>query len=177
MSYQRPEIDIEGFVSGDELDWLYEMACKMDSIVEVGCWRGKSTHALASGCKGIVWAVDHWQGSPSERGGAHRLATEKDVHAMFLENVGHMPNIEVLKMDSVEAAKLFKDRSVDMVWIDGGHDYNSIWNDLNAWWPKVKKILCGHDIGQDGVPSALQKFGIPHRREHTGMWVIEREIV
>ena len=31
-------------------------------------------------------------------------------------------NVEILKMDSVEAASRFEDNSIDMVFIDGAHD-------------------------------------------------------
>ena len=38
-----------------ELVWLYEMAHKMETIVEVGSYQGQSTHALLTGTKGMVF--------------------------------------------------------------------------------------------------------------------------
>ena len=55
----------------------------------------------------------------------------------------------VLRMTSIEAAMLFADRSVDIVFIDG--DHSDIVSDLDTWGPKVTPagLLCGHDF-RDG---------------------------
>lgn len=150
---------ITGWSSKAEMNWLYEQAEKMETIVEVGSWKGKSTHALLSACKGTVWAIDHWKGSVGWESGQSE-AKYSDVHKVFLENVGHFKNLKVLKMPSLEGAKQFKDKSVDMVFIDGGHDYKEVKADIEAWLPKTKKLLCGHDYNFDSVKHAvIQKFG------------------
>lgn len=58
--------------------------------------------------------------------------------------VGHF---RVLPVASVEAAKQFKDGSIDFVFIDAAHDYDSVIADITAWLPKVKKggIIAGYD--------------------------------
>ncbi len=50
-------------------------------------------------------------------------------------------------MDSTEAAAIIVDETFDVVYIDARHDYRSVAEDINAWWPKVKPggILAGHD--------------------------------
>ena len=141
--------DIEGWVRPIELGWLYTTAQRMSNVVEVGSWKGKSTDALLAGCKGTVWAVDHFNGSKSERNSFHKEAMEKDISKIFLENVGHYQNLKLLKMDSLEAAKRFKDKSVDMVFIDGGHEYEEVKADIEAWLPKTRKLICGHDYNGD----------------------------
>ncbi|MBU4356393.1 MAG: class I SAM-dependent methyltransferase, partial [Proteobacteria bacterium] len=86
-----PGNDIKGWMSQKELQWLYEQARNMDSIVEIGCWHGRSTHAFLSGCRGTVYAVDHWQGSPGANGEilfACRDVKAMDVFAAFMKNVG-----------------------------------------------------------------------------------------
>jgi len=45
---------IEGWMSYAELIWLNLTAKKMNSIVEIGSWKGRSAHALASACPGKV---------------------------------------------------------------------------------------------------------------------------
>ena len=64
MTYNPEENRITGFMSEPELTQLYKWACECESIVEIGSWRGRSTHALLSGCKGKVYAVDHFGGNP-----------------------------------------------------------------------------------------------------------------
>ena len=151
---------IEGWIKPVELLWLYLTAKKMDSIVEIGSWKGRSTHALLSGCKGTVWAVDHFKGS-KEHSGRRDLAfseTEKEgLYKAFLKNVGHFKNLKILKMDSLGAAKKFKDDSVDMVFIDGGHGYDEVKQDIKGWYPKAKKIICGHDFDWWGVYTAVHE--------------------
>lgn len=50
-------------------------------------------------------------------------------------------------MDSISASKRFKNNSLDFVFIDAAHDYESVKADILAWLPKVKNngILAGHD--------------------------------
>ena len=168
MSYTIP--DIQGFMGDTELQWLYETAQKMDSIVEIGCWRGKSTHALLSGCRGPVYAVDHFHGSPDQVTTAHADAKTQDIYAQFLGHVGQFPNLVVHRMDSIEAARRFQPKSIDMVFIDGCHTLTAVLADLAAWRPICKKLLCGHDIGQDGVRPALQSAGVNYRNEVGSIW-------
>ena len=53
---------IEGWMDIDELEWLHDTAVNMNTVVEIGAWKGRSTIALLQGCKGIVFAVDPWRG-------------------------------------------------------------------------------------------------------------------
>ena len=126
----------------------------MDSIVEIGSWKGRSTHALLSGCKGTVWAVDHFEGSAGEEG-MHHEAKEVDLYEKFMANVGMFPNLKALKMSSAEAVKQFEDKSVDMVFIDGGHEYAEVKADIEMWLPKAKKMICGHDYNWVAVQEAV----------------------
>ncbi|CAE8626986.1 unnamed protein product [Polarella glacialis] len=63
---------------------------------------------------------------------------------------------------SVEAAQWLGRNSLDMVFVDGDHRYESVLVDINAWWPKVKPggILAGHDfaITFPGVVEAVTRF-------------------
>jgi predicted O-methyltransferase YrrM len=156
MRYVPPAID--GWMNPEELNWLYERACEMDSIVEIGSWMGKSTHALCSGCKGIVYSVDHFMGSPDERATSHKVATERDISIDFFRNVGHFENLRQIRMDSILASKQFESRSIDMVFIDGSHNHYDVLSDLKAWYPIARKIICGHD--HSAIQAALKEFGI-----------------
>lgn len=95
MGYEPP--DIAGWMGGPELQWLFDKATEMESIVEIGAWMGKTTHALCSGCRGIVIAIDHFMGCPNERATAHVAATQRDISQDFWKNVGHFKNLSLLK--------------------------------------------------------------------------------
>jgi predicted O-methyltransferase YrrM len=153
MSYE--DIDIPGWMSITELRYLHRIAAKMESIVEIGSWYGRSTHALVTACKGIVTAVDLWDQSLMV-GLGDSMAARK----AFFSKLGRIPNLNVLVMSSLEAAELFEDKSVDMVFIDGTHDYTPFLSDINVWLPKTKKLICGHDC----TPA------------HTGVWKAVHEV-
>lgn len=56
-------------------------------------------------------------------------------------------NVVFHKMTSEEAVKNIENRSLDFLYIDGRHDYQSVINDIILWYPKVKYggIIAGHD--------------------------------
>lgn len=157
MSYDVTQNKIQGWMGEDELVWLYETAKNMENVVEVGSWKGKSSHALLSGCKGTVYCVDHFQGSEGEEH-SHEEAKRKDLSQEFMDNVGHFENLVLLKMESREAAKTFKNKSVDMVFLDGGHLFPVFMEDLHRWLPKCKKLICGHDAQYPEITEALSRF-------------------
>ncbi len=170
--YQKPPIP--GFMWDGELDWLYEKATQMESIVEIGSWLGRSTYALLSGCKGLVYSVDHFKGSNSRYQKLCSVADKLDIESMFLTNVGHFPNLQLKKMDSIEASKTFEPESIDMVFIDGDHNYDQVKGDIEAWRPICKKLLCGHDLWEGGVFEALQHLRIPYKAVPTSsLWYSE----
>jgi hypothetical protein len=54
---------------------------------------------------------------------------------------------------SINAAKNFKDLSLDFIYIDGRHDYSGVKEDVEAWYPKLKEgaLFAGHDFVPDGI--------------------------
>jgi len=152
---------------------LYESAKKCKNVLEIGSWRGRSNHALLSWCKGTVTAVDTWQGSSDPGDFTYSLAKKSDVFAEFQKNVGHFPNLEVLRMSSAEAAKVCESRKFDMVFIDATHTYEGVCDDIKAWKDNAALILAGHDFTQTwiGVQRAVRdSIGEPDEVVDT-IWV------
>ena len=166
---------VEGWMSDFELAWLAQNAASCNTVVEIGCWKGKSTTALLSACPGTVIAVDHWKGGKEEPEHIKSEARENNLHEMFMENVKGIGNLEVLHMPSLEASRLVE--SADMVFIDGGHGYEEVRQDIRAWLPVVQVnggILCGHDYDWASVRKAvLDELG-PGVKEADGViWCYE----
>lgn len=77
-------------------------------------------------------------------------------------------NIEIIRGFSVETAKKFSDNHFDWIYLDALHDYDSIRDDIEAWYPKLKKggIFGGHDyvmtnktgVSRNGVVQAVHEF-------------------
>jgi len=68
---------------------------------------------------------------------------------------------KLIRKSSVEASREFADGSIDLIYIDGDHTYDSVINDLNAWWDKVNQehgIISGDDLNWKGVKEACDDF-------------------
>ncbi len=148
-------LDIRESFTETEGEKLYELVQRVVRpcmrIVEVGSWKGFSTAYLAyalANWNGTVFAVDHWQGSPG--GWNVPIAQTQDILGVFRKNMTALNCdyfIKPMVMDSLTAATLFPERSLDLVFIDGDHRYSGISADIKAWLPKLRigGILCGHD--------------------------------
>jgi predicted O-methyltransferase YrrM len=122
-------------------------------FVELGCWKGRSTSCMGveiknSGKNIEFWAVDHWKGS-SEK--AHQDDPDSIAGRLFEVFKANIQPVEEvvhpLQSDTAEAARQFDDSSVDFVYVDAAHTYESVKRDLIAWWPKLKAggVLAGDD--------------------------------
>lgn len=126
-----PGMQIWGWMSPAELTWLGEQAAKMSSVAEIGSLHGRSSYALLKNCPGPVYCIDPWDDE-------HDLCFDS-----FMGNCGEFSNLVPVRSRSPEAS--FAVPTVDMTFIDGAHDLDSIERDIVAWLPKTRKLICGHD--------------------------------
>ncbi len=145
--FSYPSNNIDGWMRFPELQWLYNTSKTMNTIAEIGSWKGRSTHALCSGCKGVVTAIDHFLGSKGEEQEHIEAKEEGDViYHQFIYNTKDFRNLTVNRKDSEEAVKEYPDRHFDMVFIDAEHTYEGVKKDIKAWKNKARILLCGHDF-------------------------------
>ena len=160
-----PDNGIEGWMTFEELSWLNKMAKNHLSIAELGSWKGRSTHALATACKGTITAIDTWLGSSDVKDLTNRMAKQEDVFETFKKNTKQFNNIVTNRNKGNDAAKNYSDKSFDVVFIDAGHTYEEVKEDINTWLPKAKMILCGHDYlsgtWMEVIKAVDEKFGKP----------------
>jgi len=141
-------------------------------FVEVGNYLGRSLCSLGevvklSGKSFTVVGVDTCLGSGPE--GPNR----KDYHAAAVAQGGgtlagtlHRNVLEcglgdvitLIVAESLTAARLFADASVDWVHLDARHDYAGLTADIRAWLPKVKPggWLSGDDYDEVKWPDVVQ---------------------
>ena len=150
---------IPGWMRPAALQWLRSVALSLPTgavVVELGCWMGRSTAALAVPQINLI-SVDNFQGIPNDA--TQFQARQSDVYQAFLSNiVRYGLRVSLLYMDSLKAAELIKDRSVDMVFADDNHrDFRRV---LNAWERKVKRggIVSGHDYGNVRFPNIRREL-------------------
>ena len=169
MGYDIPEtpVDkaerIQGWMTRPELEWLYEKAKTMESVVEIGSFMGRSAFVLASGCnggKGKVYAVDpfvfsgDWSRFVNPSLG---LQPGEDYLPKFLKNCGHFTNLTAIKKTSVEAAASdHVPAKVEMTFFDGDHSEEGLTADLEAWVHRTTKLICGHDLDDPNYPGVRQ---------------------
>lgn len=167
----------DGWMEPDELIWLAEQAQTCQMIIEVGCWKGRSTLALADNTTGRVYAVDHWRGTP---GDPHlkevgRLGGPSGLYDTFRRNLRGRDQVIMRPMDASQAALSFAPQSADLVFIDAGHEYLDVKHDIETYRPIVKPggILCGHDYGSEqhrGVTQAVNELLPDVQRAAFSIW-------
>ncbi len=143
-----------------------------DSIVEIGCWMGRSLDyvmptALENNCK--VYAIDPWDTACGYPGRSRRAKFDFNM-----QKRGFRQHIEILQMLSEDAADNFEDASLGVVYLDGSHAFLDVFQDIMLYWPKLKEdgILLGHDVGDPYVWLALcVAFGAPDGFSGATWWV------
>jgi hypothetical protein len=66
----------------------------------------------------------------------------------------------MLRENSLDAAKIFASKSFDVVYIDANHSYEAVKADIEAWAPKAKSVLAGHDYRDGWVEVNKCNFGV-----------------
>jgi hypothetical protein len=150
------KLDIQENTSDLECAFLIALAKSIKGekplFVEIGTWKGKTAATLglvAQIMGGILYNVDHFLGNKGT--GRDTVAKRVDLFNIFRTNMKYFnlwqTTVFSLVMDSVTASRLFNNSSIDLLFIDAGHTYNEVYQDIELWLPKVKKggIICGHD--------------------------------
>lgn len=133
-------------------------------IVEIGTWKGKSaTFAgveIANQKKNIRYDTIDWFKGSGET--AHINDPQIDsLYEVCMDNLKPVLNhVNVISSDSVEAAKNYKNGSVDFLIVDGDHTVDGVRRDIEAWLPKMKQgsILCADDWNWKGVQENIKEF-------------------
>jgi hypothetical protein len=152
MTMPRKHKRIFGYFNGEGL--YRDMVKRFPSgsrFVEVGCFQGRSTCYMAQlikrSRKSICFeVVDTFEGSD----GLERMIAGQDLYGMFIQNMkqaGVLDLLQVRRLSSEEAAKTHDDESIDFVYLDASHDFDSVTRDIDAWLPRIKRggILAGDD--------------------------------
>lgn len=175
-------LQIQGWTSEAELTWLAEQAQGRKGIVEIGCWKGRSTRALGDNTQGDIYAVDTWAGTKED--GHYKELEGKDPHWLYREwaiNTQDLFNVTPFGRPSVNTAFFFRclcnDPRFDMIFIDAAHDYENVKADILAWRPLLAPggLICGHDFdaGRPGVVQAVRELFTKIGRGPGSIWIGE----
>jgi predicted O-methyltransferase YrrM len=122
--------DVPGWLTDDEGEALYELARACTGkgvIVEIGSFKGKSTVCLGLGSQAgasvPIYAVDpHQERFPEFKTNVQRARID--------ELVRPVPSL------SQPAADEF-DEPIELLFVDGSHEYDLVLEDFEKWVPKV----------------------------------------
>jgi len=151
-------LSIYGAFSFQEAETLYSYATSIflpAVFVEIGSYCGRSSSILAQIARDTesdFTCIDHFvTGAPNVT----------DVYEEFLKNMRNVQaKYTLLKMKSAEASLLYT-KEVDLLFIDGDHDYSGVKEDNALWLQKVKPngIVLWHDYvsSWEGVRQAVDE--------------------
>lgn len=143
-------------------------------FVEVGSWKGRSSSYMAveiiNSKKKIRFdCVDTWDGSaehidPNSYAFNPKILEDPNwLYEEFLKNVSPVQEIiNPVRKKSNLASFDYDDRSLDFVFIDAGHSYENVKEDITSWFPKIKigGFIAGHDYNPKwpSVVRAVDEF-------------------
>jgi hypothetical protein len=133
--------------------------------VEVGVKLGKFSEFLLVRWPGRkLISVDPWLAADPGEYVDHANVPQDQHERFYRETCTRLGKFggrsEIWRKTSLEAARRVDDRTLDFVYLDARHDYDSVKEDLEAWFPKVRPggIVAGHDYADGSFPSG--EFGV-----------------
>lgn len=134
--------------------------------IEIGVQQGWYSDIILQNSNLYMYLLDSWRYFDNYNDAAN-IDNEKQLLRMAMTISllrKHEGRHTVIRDTSKRGSKLFADEFFDFVYIDANHSYESVYEDLECWYPKVKKggIFAGHDYLDRppvfGVKSAVDKF-------------------
>jgi len=156
-----PLVDsVPGYLFEGQEQWLFEAAYSLPgpaNIVEIGSFRGRSTCALASGCRGTekrVFAIDTFDGNDCDFPARNFL----DEFSGNVKRCGLSEYVVPMVGVSREIARTWSE-PISLLFIDGSHKHEDVLADFDGFFPHVVPggMVAFHDVCDDW-PGVLQAW-------------------
>lgn len=159
--------EVKGFLDEDEGLRLFELAseaCSLGPCLEIGSFCGKSTVYLGVACKingRTLFSMDHHRGSEEQQPGQPYFDSDLidsksgliDSFTYFRDVIKRAGLDEVVVSIVTKSHVAAKDWAtpLGLVFIDGGHSYETVITDYEWWYPHLLHggYLVFHDIFLD----------------------------
>ena len=156
---------------------------KGSTMIEIGSYMGESTMLFASSkLFNKIYAIDPLKGNEVFNDTSE--CSWDEVKNQFNINTRFFDNIELIQEYSQYTVSKFKDKSIDFIYIDANHTYESVKNDLQLYLPKLKSnsVIAGHDycdIKWPGVIEAVNEvLGQPKKVYQDSSWIyVKKDIL
>ena len=166
---------VDGWLNHQEGRLLYRLAKRCTgrgAIVEIGSWKGRSTIWLGHGSRdghGLkIHAVDPHAGV-IDRDNANGTSSTFEDFQRNIRSAG-VDDLIAPHVDFSDSVARSFPRPVELIFIDGLHDYQSVKSDFEAWFPLVIEggVMAFHDTtGQSGARKLVTErvYKSPHFRK------------
>ena len=150
-------------------------------VAELGTFQGRSAVAIACALPpgGVLFCVDHFAGAilaPGQPRPPQEAIIRANLDALLanLDAFGLRDRVTVLKGRTRDAAGRFAPESLDLLFVDAGHDYASVKADLADWYPKLRPggwLVCDDCVPEwPGVVQAIQESKLPGGLIAPSLW-------
>ena len=184
MTFDPAQLDsITGYLLPNEAALLYRLASEVPAggtIVEIGSYQGKSTVALGLGVKTkpytdavLIYAIDPHMGE-MKHGARFDIFDQVELFKNLLRfEVADVVN--VVSMPSVHIAQAWCYGDIELLWIDGAHDYQDVTRDIQAWskWLSPSGKMAFHDYANPDFPGVRQAV---NEFLAAGQWRIREQV-
>ena len=193
--------DIPGWFDFQDIyDQAVSEARPGDTLIEVGCYLGKSTAYMGqkirqSSRQLFFFAVDSWDEKTYGNWAAYlQSTTDKPTPMPPADLIEHgttlykaftyamrecslwIDPVKSVQMTSLEAAARFRNNRMRFIFIDANHSYEAVLADIKAWKPLVKPggLLAGHDLCSQwpGVEKAVREVFGDGFEKRGNSWVV-----
>lgn len=132
-------------------------------ICELGVCRGINFREMIKHTPKLAVAVDSWRsdGIISRNDVAFSQQELDEQYRTFKNEMADKPFVNIYREYTFDAAGHFADNFFDFVYIDADHTYDACLQDIEDWYPKVKKgrFLIGDDYRMAKLKTGVE-FGV-----------------
>lgn len=150
----------------DDLPFLLNRLGLVGKGIELGVCRGDFSKHLLKYWRGKkLYLIDSWIQMENYKDIANEDHNGQlnNLAQTFMNVYEYKEKAIIVRDTSKDASFLFKDNSLDFVYIDADHSYSACKEDIKIWYPKVNTdgFLCGHDYADSPIEeNGLVEFGV-----------------
>lgn len=141
-------IGIEGFLHCDELQKLVELAAGRH-VLEVGSYRGLSAWGMGIAAESVT-CVDTFKAASD----GQRQTEDFTTLTAWSHATRRYKNVAFHASTSEEAARVFRNQTFGMIFLDAMHTYDEVKGDIARWYPLLEGggIFAFHDYRHGDFP-------------------------
>ena len=130
-------------------------------VVELGTCVGRSAVAMARVIRqwqGTLYCVDTWAGRPHP--GRSTWPTRIGIAARNLQVAKVAASVRLIVGTTYEVAQAWTGPTIDALYVDADHRYESCLRDLELWTPHVRQggLILGDDYGNPKCPGVQRAW-------------------